>query len=291
MKHIATLLLLFTLSAAYGQGHLFSRVKLNRSSVYVGQPVEVTVSVYSSTWFTSGVDPGNIKVEGAFTVYFRSVSQTEKINGKTYAGVDMIFNVFPFEDKDIEFPAVTFHVETPDEGDYKGKPKTVRTKPRKIKVKPIPPGYDKAAWVVTTGLWVNERWSGNLQNVKIGDVLERRIDRTVSNTVSELIPPVVWDSVENIALYPMRPEVMNQKTKTDISASRTDGMRYLFLEEGEVTIPGQVFTWYNPYRKRLYKKTLKARTINVLPNPDLGMLKTVRDSLAMMSTPPQSGEE
>ncbi|MEN8250204.1 MAG: hypothetical protein ABFS32_14825, partial [Bacteroidota bacterium] len=43
--------------------------------------------------------------------------------------------------------------------------------------------------------------------------------------------------------------------------------------------------------KRLYKKTLKARTINVLPNPDLGMLKTVRDSLAMMSTPPQSGEE
>lgn len=91
-------------------------------------------------------------------------------------------------------------------------------------------------------------------NQKVGDVLERRIDRTLTTTVSELIPPVGWDSIENVSLYPMRSDVMNQKSKTAISASRTDGMRHLFLEEGEVKIPKQVFTWYNPYRKLLYKK-------------------------------------
>ncbi len=76
---------------------LWSEVELNRSSVYVGQPIQVTVKVYTSTWFTEGVNPGNVKVNGAFTVYFRSVSVSKKEAGKTIAGVEMIFNVLIIE--------------------------------------------------------------------------------------------------------------------------------------------------------------------------------------------------
>lgn len=278
-KYSWIFILLICWQGVNAQGHLFSDVKISQSNVYVGQPLEVTVSVYTSTWFTKGVDPGNVKVNDAFTVYFRSVSITRQINGKTYAGVQMIFNVFPYDDEDIEFPSLDINVETPDDDDYKGKHRVVKTKARKINVKPVPPGYDKNEWLVAYSMTVTDNWKGDKTNVKVGDVLERRINREVSGTVSEFIPPINWDTIPGVSLYPARSEVNNHKSKTAISASRTDAVRYLFEKEGEITIPEKVLTWWNPGRNKLYKRTLKEFTINVLPNPDLGMLESVRDSL------------
>ncbi len=280
-KYVWGFFLLLCWQGAFAQGHLFSDVKLSQSSVYVGQPVEVTVSVYTSTWFTRGIDPGNIKVNGAFTVYFRSVSSSKQISGKTYAGVEMIFHVFPYDDEDILFPPLDIKVETPDEDGYKGIQRVVKTRERKINVKPVPPGTNKTEWLVASGMTVNDIWIGDKSKVKVGDVLERSICREIAGTVSELIPPIIWDSLSGVSLYPARSEVNNQKTRTAISASRTDGIRYLFEKEGDITIPEKVLTWWNPVHNKLYKRTLKGFTIDVLPNPDLGMLASVRDSLAV----------
>ena len=267
--------------------HLIGNVSVNKNSVYVGEPVEVSVSIYTSTWFTEGVNPGNIKVNDAFTVYFRSLSTSKQINGKTYAGVIMYFNVFPYEEKNIEFPALEFTVVTPNVGDYKGVKKVVKTPSRSINVKSVPPNFDRNQWLVTTYLNVSEHWSSTKNEVKVGDVLERSITRNASGTVSELIPPMVWDSISNVSLYPIRAEVKSNKSKTAISASRTDGIRYLFEKEGTVVIPEKVITWWNPVSKKVFKRTLAAKEITVLPNPDLGMLTTIRDSL-QVSVPIES---
>lgn len=258
---------------------LWSQVKLDRTSAYVGEPVQVSITVYTSTWFTSGIDPGNIKVNGAFTVYFRPVSVSILKDGQTFPGVQLIYHVFPFDEKDILFPSLTLEVESPPEGDFKGVKHKMNTVERRIRVKPIPPGFDKSQWLVANNLSVNDQWVGSLKNVKVGDVLERRISRTAYNTVSELIPPVVWDSLPNVSLYPTRSSVENHKSPTSISASRVESMRYLFEKEGTVTVPEIVFNWYNPYQRKLYKRTLKEVTIEVQPNPNLGVLASIRDSL------------
>ncbi|WP_422358514.1 hypothetical protein [Reichenbachiella sp.] len=258
---------------------LWSQVKLNRSVTYVNQPVEVTITVYTSTWFTSGIDPGNVKVNGAFTTYFRPVSTSFVDKGQNYAGVQLIYHVFPFEKKDVVFPSLTLELETPPDGDYVGVLKKLKTKERLIKVRPVPSGFSKSDWLVANGLKVADRWNRSSKQVKVGDVLERKITRTAYGTVAELIPPINWDTVRGVSLYPTRSQVENFKTKTAISASRTETMRYLFEKEGKVTLPEIVFTWYHPYHKKLYKKTLEEVTVLVASNPDLGMLSSVRDSL------------
>jgi hypothetical protein len=281
MRHaiLTILLALGSMTQSLAQGHLFSEVRIKPGTVFVGQPVEVTVAVYTSTWFTAGVNPGNIKVNGAFTVYFRSVSTSKSINGQTYAGVEMIFNVFPYDDEDVTFPSLSVAVETPDEGDYKGKKRVIKTSAKTINVKPVPPGLDRSRWLVAGNVQVSEQWSRSTNEIRVGEVLERKITQRVQGTVAELIQPIVWDSVGFVGVYPVRPQVSTQKSKTSISASRTDGVRYLFEKEGEVVIPEVVISWWNPAQKKLFKRTLKGITINVLPNPDLGMLTTVRDSL------------
>ncbi|MEP1086344.1 MAG: BatD family protein [Algoriphagus sp.] len=277
-------MLILTISKTPAQ-NIWSDVSLDRNSAYVGQPIEVTISVYTSTWFTQGLDIGNIKVNGAFTVYFRPVTTSYTEDGVTYSGVKQIYHVFPYTEQDITFPELDIVVESPAPGEYKGRKQTVKTQPKPIRVKPRPSKFSESDWLVASGMSVTERWTGIAGNpdgkkVKVGDVLERSISRTVAGTVSELIPPIAWDSVEHVSLYPSRSEVNNNKTKTEISASRTDHISYLFEKEGEVVFPEVVLTWYNPYRNQLYKRTLKEIRVQVEPNPDLGMLASVRDSLA-----------
>ncbi len=258
---------------------LLSEVSLNKSPVYVGEPVEVTITVYTSTWFTRGIDPGNIKVDGAFTTFFRPVSTSIRKDGQTYAGVQLIYNVFPYSEKDILFPSLEITVETPPEGDFKGVSHVITSDEKRIRVTPVPAGFDRDEWLVTTGLGISDQWQGDLQQVKVGDVLVRRITRTAESTVSELIPPVIWDSIPDVSMYKARSSVQNNRTTTSISAVRSDAMRYLFEKEGEVTLPAMTFSWYDPSRKQLFKRTLEEITIRVRPNPDLGVLASVRDSL------------
>ncbi|MEK6479164.1 hypothetical protein WJR50_16580 [Catalinimonas sp. 4WD22] len=279
MVLLVTLLLWLISSEALLAQRVWSQVSLDRSSTYVGQPVEVRITVYTSTWFTAGIDPGNIKVNGAFTVYFRPVSRSFQQDGQNYAGVELIYHVFPFEDEGVIFPSLEIAVETPPEGDFKGVRRTLKTAEKQIKVKPVPPNFSESQWLVATGLSVTDQWRGNRQEVKVGDVLERRISRTAYGTVAELIPPIAWDSLSGVSEYPTRSTVENQRTKTAISATRTETMRYLFEKEGEVILPEMVFTWYNPYRQKLYKRTLEEVRLEVQPNPDLGVLASIRDSL------------
>ena len=277
------LLLLMMSFHGFGQRHLFSEVTIDRSKVYVGEPVEVSVGIYTSTWFTKGVNFGNIKVNGAFTVYFRSVSSTKQVNGKNYAGVVAIYNIFPYDNKDLIFPSLEFTVETPNEGDSKGVKRVVKTKARNISVKAVPNNYDQDEWLVSSSVSVNESWQGDLKNVKIGNVIQRTIYRKAFGTVSELIPPIKWDSVQGVSMYPTRAEINSEKSKTSISASRSDGVRYLFEKEGTVTLPEITVTWWNSRQNKLFKRTLKEKTLRVLPNPDLGMLESVKDSLALFN--------
>ena len=280
-RFLPVIFLLLVSGAGFSQGHLFSKVETNRQSVFVGEPVQVTVTVYTSTWFTKGINPGNIKVNGAFTVFFRSIPETQNFNGKTYAGVGMTFNVFPYDDEDITFPSLEIPVVTPDEGTSKGVDRVIKTQSRTIRVKPVPAGFDRNQWMVASNMTVKDSWIGNRSAVKVGEVLERKIVREVPGTVSELIPPVAWDSLSGVSMYPNRPEIENIKTKTTISATRSESIRYLFEKAGTVIIPEMVFTWWNPSQKKLFKRTLKSISLEVLPNPDLGMLDSIRDSLAV----------
>lgn len=290
-KYILFLLLGLMSLSGWAQSNLWSEVSVNKKSVYQGEPVEVTVSVFTATWFTQGVNVQNIQVNNAFTVYFRSLSTSKIINGKTYAGVQFFYNVFPYTSNNIEFPSLEIVVETPNLGDYKGVQRKVKTKSKVITVKPIPPAFDADQWLVTSSCVVKDRWSSSLKNIKVGDVIERSISRSASGTVSDLIPPVMWDSVHGVSLYIDRSITRNNKSKTDISADRTDKMRYLFEKEGQVILPEMTFLWWNPVRKKVFKRTLKEVVIEVAPNPDLGILESIKDSLNVVVIEQQEAEK
>ncbi len=258
---------------------LISYIKVNPNNVYIGQPVQLKVSVYSSTWFTKGIDLGNIQVDGALTVYFRSVSNSRSFNGKKYAGVDFYYNLFPTKDGTITVPAIDINLESPKEGGYKGIKHSIKTKPESIEVKGVPLGYDPNNWLVATSLNVTEKWLTSHQNVKVGDVIQRSISRAAGGTLSEFIPKTVWDSIVGVSIYPKRPSINTNKSKTGVSSSRSETVSYLFEKEGVITIPAIEYLYWNSGNKKFYRKQIDSISLTVKPNADLAMLATIKKSL------------
>ena len=287
---LSLLLWLLFLTNSFSQ-QLISYVTTNKSSAYIGEPIELTVSVYSSTWFTSGIDVGNIQVEGAFTVFFRSVTNTKQFSGNNFAGVDFIYNVFPNKEGEITIPVLNINIESPKPGDHKGIAHTINTKPKTIIVKGVPLGKDPNKWLVSTSLNINENWSKSIENVKVGDVIQRSISRSAGNTVSEFIPPILWDSIQGVSSYPKRPSVRTNKTKTYVSAQRTESVNYLFEKEGEIIFPEIEFTFWNFRTKKFYSKKIPEKRISVLPNADLEMLISIKKSLSNKTNIENSEDE
>jgi len=259
--------------------NLISYVTLNTKEAYIGQPVKLTVSVYSSTWFTSGIDVGNIQIDGALTVFFRSVSNSRDFNGQRHAGVDFYYNVFPTQEGEITIPSLSIIVESPKPGDYKGIKRALTTKPKMLAVKSIPYGYDPSKWLVATSLNVTEKWSTTLSEIKVGDVVQRTIRRSTGGTLSEFIPATNWDSIIGISLYPKRAQVKTNKSKTAVSSSRSETVNYLFEKEGEIILPSIQYMYWNSRTKKFYKKQIDSMVISVKPNADLAMLASIKKSL------------
>jgi hypothetical protein len=95
----------------------------------VGQSFNVRITVYTPTWFTKAPDFGEYQVDKSFTVKTdRARSNFETINGKRYTTLYFDYLVFPLQKGKLELPALSIQFESPDEGDYKGKPVTVLTK-------------------------------------------------------------------------------------------------------------------------------------------------------------------
>lgn len=264
--------------ASFSQ-NIIAYINLNTNEAYIGQPVRLTISVYTSTWFTAGIDLGNIKIDDALTVSFRSVSNSKTFSGKKYAGVSFYYNVFPTKDGKITIPSLSINIESPKPGDYKGLKRTVKTKPKYLNVLPIPLGYDPNKWLVATYLSVTQKWSMPLNNIKVGDVLQRTINRSAGGTLSEFIPATIYDSISGVSLYPRRAKVNTNKSKTAISSSRSETINYLFEKEGDVILPSMEYIYYNAGNKKFYKKRIDSVFIQVKPNPDLSMLASIKKSL------------
>ena len=279
VKNGYILLFLVLISFSAMSQKLISYISVSPGNAYIGEPVQLKVSVFTTTWFTSGVDVGNIQIDGALTVYFRSVSTNREFGGKRYVGVDFLYNVFPTNEGVITIPSLSIQVESPKEGDYKGIKHIVKTKPKTINIKGVPLGYNPNNWLVATYLTISEKWSASLKDVKVGDVIQRSIKRTAGGTLSEFIPETQWDSISGISIYPQRAIVNTHKSKTAVSSSRTETVSYLFEKEGEIIIPGIEYLYWNSSNKKFYHKQIDSVIINVKPNADLAMLASIKKSL------------
>jgi len=258
----------------------FATVRINKRSVYAQEPIRATVTVYTATWFTQPLEFNNIQIPNAFILPFsRTIPGVYQIRGKQYAGLEFYYIIYPYKPGSYEIPVINVVAETPPQGDYKGRRVTLKTQSIKYTVKENPEKYGNETWFVARYASIHSTWNRSTGSLKVGDFITRTTTIHAQGTLPNFIPELKPVSPDGVSVYPEDPHLIDQRNENEANGSRIEKTTFLFEREGEVIIPGETIQWWDPVRQRVMKRHTTAVKITILPNPDLGMLATVRDSL------------
>ena len=285
-KHFVLLLLgilafVFPVNAQKKPASIWATSRFNKEQVMVGEPLVVTITVYTSTWFTEPPVYQEIQVSGALMVRLenRVGAKTVTIRNKKYPAIEQQYVIYPAVIGDNILPSFEVVVNCPPEGDYKGIERTVRTKERTFTVLPPPEGVDTSTWLSSYQVNLSDTWDRPLENLKAGDVLERRIRVRASGTLAALIPPVSLPDVEFGSVYPKTPILGNIQNQGSFSGSRTEVITYLLEKDGEFEIPEVQVPWFNLSKKEEQIASLPAVQLNIAANPDLEFILSRQQAL------------
>ena len=294
MVKVLTVLIAFLAlhQAPAQQRGAFARVEVSKKRVVPEQPVKVKITAYSPTWFAEPLTIGDLRIGGAFIQSFkRTTPGIKQLNGKQYATLEFYYILFPYREGELTFPELTITTSIPREGDYKGQSVTLKTKPMTIFVDPVPSGADPDHWLVATDIRVSNRWSADLDALKIGDVVTRTISIRATGTLPAFIDAPDIGEVSFASLYASEPEFRDERDDKNAKGRRTDSYAYLLEQQGTFTVPEVEIKWWNPYAGRYYSRKIPACELTVSANPDLTSLTQLRDSLSAMNTPPVERQE
>jgi hypothetical protein len=201
------------------------------------------------------------------------------INGKKYAGLQFYFIVFPYKAGSFNVPAIKIVATTPPEGSSESKKVTIQTAAQHFTVKDVPATMKDQNWFVAKDVSISEKWSKPLQNLKVGDVIERSITIDAGGTLPQFIPQLHKDSLDFASAYLQDAELEDKRDDYDANGKLTQTIIYLLEKEGDFVIPAVQVKWWNPNSSKSYSRSAYAGKIHVKANPDLGIVATLKDSL------------
>ncbi len=295
MKHrfsyiLVVWLLFFLLAGKKATAQVSAIVDLSKRSVYVQQPFRVNITVYTKTWFTAPLEFNNLQIPNAFIVPFdKTQPGMFTIGGKQYPGVQFYYIVFPYKAGEFSIPSLDITVQSPPEGSSTGIKQTIHTTVEKFSVRDIPKDKQTGFWLVAKDVIITEKWNADLDHLKVGDVLVRTIVITAKGTLPQFIPNLSGQQqIKWASIYPKDPVLNEFKEGGDVSGKSSQTITYLLEKSGNFTLPAVQLSFWNPFTGKMQERVLPEKKFSIAENPDLGILSTLRDSLASEMGKPES---
>jgi hypothetical protein len=237
--------------------------------VYLGQRVDLIVDIRTDTWFTTAPRYPELKIDGTIALLPGAFGTnfTERERGTTWAGQRRRYVLFPQRVGQLTVPPIDVPLAVSTDGKA-GDVQIATTPAVTINVVAPPGSEDVPAFVTTPRLRVTEEWDGEIDELKVGDAITRRITQSADDVFALLLPAIEFGEIEGFGVYPGTPELDDRVNRGNYSAVRTDQVTYVMQGEGEYVIPAIELHWFDLGKKRMTTETLDALEVTVLPNPD-----------------------
>jgi hypothetical protein len=238
--------------------------------IIVGQPIHLTVEVLVPNFFTGSPSFPTFELKNAIVVLSEDTpaNTNEQINGQIYAGIRQTYFIYPQQAGDFQLPPVRLTIPY-----ARVPPKTTQallTLPQLAFHAEIPAAAAGLSYFLpTTKLTMQQRWDSPLENLRVGDTIERTITITATRMQGMLIPPLPLEASSGIRIYPGEPKVQDQKTDRGefISGSRTEFTKYFIQKEGDYTLPAIELKWWSLSSNKLVTTAIPAVHFTAASNP------------------------
>jgi len=247
------------------EGHVRVRVSTEPTrQVVIGQQTRFFVEILTDTWFTKAPAYPELTLEGAIALMPEQLGMnfTERIDGVTFAAQRRSYVIFPQRAGPLKIPSLRIRLGVSEDGKA-GTPFTLSTPPLRLNVV-LPAEAEGVDGLVTTPrLTVRDRWSKPLDDLKVGDAVERTVQMNAARALGMLLPDLAFVAPPGIAVYPHQPRIQDSVNRGQYRGERVETVTYVLQRPGEFTLPAIELHWWNLARGMLETETLEERTFEV----------------------------
>lgn len=241
------------------------RTSIDPPVTIVGQKTILTVDLLAPNFMTKPPDLPDFQIRNAITRKSSTTNMSERISGTTYAGMRILFWIFPQEPGTYSIAGqrakVTYAAVPPASLET-----AVRIPDLSFEAKIPDPALALEPYVAAKHLTLQQVTRLSSTPLKVGDTITRSVTIRAEATPAMLLPPLTFEAVPGTAIYKGQPALSDalDGRAGEITAMRTDEATYVIQKAGAIDIPAISFGWWNVETGRVDQVRADAISLQVL---------------------------
>ena len=232
---------------------LYLEIETNKESVYVQEQLLFTVRLYYTINGIRNPQFTELEMEDSVIQLIGSPNQYEKlIDGERYGVYEKRYVIFPQRSGPLEVPDILFRGEVTD-GSSNFVFRNLNTRRVTAFIEGISievlerPGAVQSGdfWLPVSNLTLEESWSTDLNNLKVGDSLVRTVTMNADGLDGAVLPPFSPTEIEGLNLYPDPAEIERTFEEGAIVGTRIEVTSMVPVASGNIMIPEISIPWWN----------------------------------------------
>jgi len=269
--------LLIQVTAAKIQNDLILILETATKKVYQQQELLVTLRYLHNIQLSNAqlTEPSTNDPDIESTLLQQTESKVVTYKGHQYYEVDVVYALTPSKAgqliiKPVNLQGYEKSKQRRSFGGFsvfnsRGKLRRVVSNSLKITVE-AKPANAADPWLPARNLSLSESWSN--QQWKVGDSITRTIILIGDGLNQNQLPEINMPANAAFKLYPDKPQLKTTKYNNGLTSTLKQQFAVVPLQAGEITLPEIKINWWNTEKNQAETTILKARTVQVIANPD-----------------------
>ncbi|MDC1511943.1 BatD family protein [Gammaproteobacteria bacterium] len=236
-----------------GGDDLYLEIEVNKDSVYVQEQLLFTVRLFYTINGIRNPVFTELEMEDTVTQLIGSPNQYERlIDGERFGVYEKRYVIFPQRSGPLQIPDILFRGEVTDGSsnfvfrNMNTRRVTAFIEGITIEVKERPASLPRGeGWLPVTGLALEETWSGDLGELKVGDSVIRTIVLRAEGLDGAVLPPFSPENIQGLNLYPDPADISRTFVDGSIVGTRIETSTYVALEAGVIEVPSLDIAWWD----------------------------------------------
>ena len=258
-------------SANPGTQPIYTETTVDANTPYVGQQIILTHRLYTSVQLRDFA-LSELAIDKAVLHRLGDTQYQKVINGRNYLVLEVKYAIFPQSEGPLIIPSLRFGAyEVNNRSQFgvfnnRGNQIVRDTEPKSLEVTARPPQASVDGWMPSTSVTMEQRWSGDIDSVTVGEPVTRTITIRAEGLSAAQITPLQEPQGNNYRGYPDQPQLDEIVTTNGLTATRIESLALVPNNSGEITLPAVELIWWDTNSNKRRVASLPSITLQVSPS-------------------------
>jgi len=252
---------------------LFVQVEVNKTRPYIQEQVIYTLKLHSKVT----ISQANLTEPSLPNAVIERLGEDKKYKrqyqGESYVVIERQYAVFPQKSEVMRIAPLelTAEVVVQSQGRnnsffYRQNTRSQRVSSQAItlEVQAKPEGLTNSYWLPAEQVYLEDKWSADLAQVKVGEPITRTLSLLVKGSTQGALPVLYVDNLPaDLKAYPDQPNLKETAKDGSIIAYREEKVALIPGAPGFYTLPAIEISWWNTLTQRMEIARIAEKTISV----------------------------